>query len=54
LESFYIFNEQDEFDILQENVVQTRAQVNKFKTKEVPKKEKTKSGSRNNEETTYW
>jgi hypothetical protein len=42
--SFYIFNEQDESDILQENVVQTRAQVNKFKTKEVPEKEKTKSG----------
>jgi hypothetical protein len=41
--SFFIFNEQDEFDILQENVVQSRAQVSKFKTKEVPEKEKTKS-----------
>lgn len=41
--SFYIFNEQDESDILQENVVQTRAQVNKFKTKEVLEKGKTKS-----------
>jgi hypothetical protein len=43
LEPFYIFNEQDENDILQENVVQTRAQINKFKAKEVPEKEKTKS-----------
>lgn len=41
--SFYIFNEQDESDILQENVVQTRAEVNKFKTKEVLEKGKTKS-----------
>jgi hypothetical protein len=41
--SFYIFNEQEEFDILQENVVQMRAQINKFKTKEVVKKEKEKT-----------
>jgi hypothetical protein len=38
--SFYIFNEQEEPDISQENVVQTRAQVNIFKTKEVVKKKK--------------
>jgi len=43
VESFYIFNEQYENNIFQENVVQTRAQINKAKAKEVPKKEKTKS-----------
>jgi hypothetical protein len=43
LEPFYIFNEQDENDILQDNVIQTRAQINKVKEKEVPEKEKTKS-----------
>jgi hypothetical protein len=43
LEPFYIFNE-DEPNILQENVFQTMVQVNKFKTKEVLEKEKTKSG----------
>jgi hypothetical protein len=33
LEPFYIFNEQDKNDIFQENVVQTRAQIQKFKEK---------------------
>jgi hypothetical protein len=39
--SFYIFYEQEDIDISQENGVQTREQVNKFKTKEAPKKQKT-------------
>jgi hypothetical protein len=29
----HIFDEQEEIDISQDNIVQTRAQVNKFKTK---------------------
>jgi len=33
LEPFYIFNEQNKNDIFQENVVQTRAQIKKFKAK---------------------
>jgi hypothetical protein len=40
---FYIFNEQEEFNILQENFIQTRTQENRFKTKEAQEKEKTKT-----------
>jgi hypothetical protein len=40
--SLYIFDEKEEVDISQENVVQTRAQVDKFKTKE-KQKEKNKT-----------
>jgi hypothetical protein len=50
--SFYIFNEQEESDILQENVVQTRAQANKFKSKEAPEKEKTKVNQAENNKAT--
>jgi hypothetical protein len=39
----YIFYEHEESDISQENVVQTRAQVNKFKAKENVEKEKEKN-----------
>jgi hypothetical protein len=40
--SMYIFDEHEEIDISQDNVVQTRAQTNKFKTKENVEKEKEK------------
>jgi hypothetical protein len=41
--SLYIFYEHEESYISQENVVQTRAQVNRFKTKETVEKEKEKN-----------
>jgi hypothetical protein len=49
--SFHIFNEHEEPDIWQENVVKMISQVNKFKTKEIVKKEKEKTKS-NDVETT--
>jgi hypothetical protein len=39
---FHIFDEQEGSDCSQDNVVQTRAQANKFKTREEPEKEKAK------------
>jgi len=44
---FYIFDEKEDPYYSQDNVVYTRAQVNKLKTKEAPEKEKVKI---NNEE----
>jgi hypothetical protein len=49
--SMYIFDEHEEIDISQDNVVQTRAQVNKFKTKENVEKEKEKMRPNGAEET---
>jgi hypothetical protein len=40
---FYIFDEQEDPEHSQDNVVQTRTQVNKFKTREQPRKRKSKS-----------
>jgi hypothetical protein len=39
---FYIFYEQEDPKCSQDNVVQTRTQVNKFKTREQPEKKKSK------------
>jgi hypothetical protein len=39
---FDIFYEQEDYIYSQDNVVQTRTQVNKFKTSEQPEKEKGK------------
>jgi hypothetical protein len=44
----YIFYEHEEIDISQENVVKTRAQVNRFKTKETIEKEKEKEKNKTN------
>jgi hypothetical protein len=40
--SFYIFYEQEDLELVQDNVVSRRIQVNKFKTKEQTKKRKDK------------
>jgi hypothetical protein len=39
---FYIFDEQEDPEYSQDNVVQTKTQVNKFKTREHPEKRKIK------------